>query len=39
MSAGPLTEYSGVTGVADSGGSSLIEDLNVYYGVRTRRAS
>jgi Amt family ammonium transporter len=31
MSAGPLSEYAGVTGVADSGGDSLTEDLNVYY--------
>lgn len=35
MSAGPLTEYTGVVGVADSGGDSLTEDLNVYYSVRT----
>jgi hypothetical protein len=36
MSAGPLSEYAGVTGVADSGGDSLTEDLNVYYSVRAR---
>ena len=33
MSAGPLTEYNGTTGVADNGGDSLTEDLNVYYAV------
>jgi hypothetical protein len=37
MSAGPLSEYGGVTGVADSGGDSLTEDLNVYYSVRTTK--
>lgn len=37
MSAGPLTEYGGISGVADSGGDSLTEDLNVYYAVRRRR--
>lgn len=33
MSAGPLEEYAGVTGVADTGGDSLTEDLNIYYSV------
>ena len=36
MSAGTPTEYAGVSGIADSGGDSLTEDLNVYYSVRTR---
>lgn len=31
MSAGPLEVYNGTTGVADNGGDSLTEDLNVYY--------
>lgn len=31
MSAGPLTVYNGTTGVADTGGDSLTEDLNIYY--------
>ncbi|KAK7735650.1 ammonium transporter Amt1 [Cytospora paraplurivora] len=31
MSAGPLTEYNGTSGVANNGGDALIEDLNVYY--------
>ncbi|KAK3328111.1 ammonium transporter AmtB-like domain-containing protein [Cercophora scortea] len=31
MSAGPLTAYGGVSGIADSGGDSLTEDINVYY--------
>jgi len=31
MSAGPLTTYAGVSGVADDGGNSLGEDLNLYY--------
>ncbi|KUI63998.1 Ammonium transporter 1 [Cytospora mali] len=31
MSAGPLTEYNGTSGVADNGGDALIVDLNVYY--------
>ncbi|AEO63090.1 uncharacterized protein THITE_2107955 [Thermothielavioides terrestris NRRL 8126] len=31
MSAGPLTTYGGVSGVADDGGDSLTSDLNVYY--------
>jgi hypothetical protein len=35
MSAGPLTEYAGISGVADSGGDSLTEDFNIYYSVRT----
>jgi hypothetical protein len=35
MSSGPLTEYGGVTGVADDGGNSLTDDLNVYYSVRS----
>jgi hypothetical protein len=35
MSAGPLTEYAGISGVADNGGDSLTEDLNIYYSVRT----
>lgn len=39
MSAGPLTVYGGISGVADSGGDSLTEDLNVYYAVRRRRRS
>lgn len=34
MSAGPLEEYTGTTGVADEGGDSLTADLNVYYAVR-----
>lgn len=34
MSAGPLTEYNGTSGVANNGGDALIEDLNVYYSVR-----
>lgn len=34
MSAGPLEEYTGITGVADEGGDSLTADLNVYYAVR-----
>jgi len=33
MSAGPLTEYAGASGFADTGGDSLTEDLNVYYSV------
>lgn len=33
MSAGPLTVYEGVTGVADTGGDSLGDDLNKYYSV------
>lgn len=33
MSAGPLTEYAGAKGFADTGGDSLTEDLNVYYSV------
>jgi hypothetical protein len=35
MSAGPLSEYAGISGVADSGGDSLTEDFNIYYSVRT----
>ncbi len=35
MSAGPLTAYTGVSGVADDGGNSLTDDLNVFYSVRT----
>ncbi|KXX74050.1 Ammonium transporter 1 [Madurella mycetomatis] len=31
MSAGPLEEFTGVTGVSDPGGDSLTEDLNIYY--------
>lgn len=34
MSAGPLSNYTGVAGVADSGGDSLTDDLNVFYSVR-----
>lgn len=34
MSAGPLEEYTGTSGVADEGGDSLTADLNVYYAVR-----
>lgn len=34
MSAGPLEEYTGISGVADEGGDSLTADLNVYYSVR-----
>lgn len=34
MSAGPLEEYTGTSGVADEGGDSLTADLNVYYSVR-----
>jgi hypothetical protein len=33
MSAGPLTVYNGTSGVADDGGNSLTDDLNVYYSV------
>lgn len=33
MSAGPLEEYTGISGVADEGGDSLTADLNVYYAV------
>jgi len=33
MSAGVPTEYAGVSGIADSGGDSLTEDLNIYYSV------
>ena len=33
MSAGPLTTYNGTVGVADNGGDSLTEDLNIYYAV------
>lgn len=36
MSAGPLTEYNGTSGVADNGGNALVVDLNVYYSVRRR---
>lgn len=36
MSAGPLTTYNGTTGVADTGGDSLNDDLNIYYSVRSR---
>lgn len=39
MSAGPLTVYNGTTGVADTGGDSLTEDLNIYYSVRTNCSS
>lgn len=31
MSAGPLEVYNGTAGVADNGGDSLNEDLNIYY--------
>jgi Amt family ammonium transporter len=34
MSTGPVETYSGTTGVADNGGNSLTDDLNVYYSVR-----
>jgi len=34
MSSGPLTVYNGTTGMADTGGDSLSEDLNIYYSVR-----
>lgn len=37
MSTGPLTTYTGVTGVADPGGDSMTEDLNLYYSVRPER--
>lgn len=33
MSAGPLVEYNGTSGVADEGGDSLTADLNIYYAV------
>ncbi len=36
MSAGPLTTYNGTVGVADAGGDSLTEDLNIYYSVCTQ---
>lgn len=39
MSAGPLEEYTGTSGVADEGGDSLTADLNVYYAVRCILAS
>lgn len=35
MSAGPLAVYNGTSGVANTGGDSLTEDLNIYYSVRT----
>lgn len=35
MSSGPVEEYTGISGVADPGGDSLTEDLNIYYSVRT----
>ena len=38
MSAGPLTEYNGTTGVANTGGDSLTDDLNIYYSVRASRS-
>ncbi|KAB5550801.1 ammonium transporter AmtB-like domain-containing protein [Coniochaeta sp. 2T2.1] len=31
MSAGPLEVYNGTSGVANTGGDSLTEDLNIYY--------
>ncbi|CAK7223576.1 ammonium transporter Amt1 [Sporothrix bragantina] len=31
MSAGPLAVYNGTAGVANNGGDSLTEDLNIYY--------
>jgi hypothetical protein len=34
MSAGPLVVYNGTSGVANTGGDSLTEDLNIYYSVR-----
>lgn len=34
MSAGPLAVYNGTSGVANTGGDSLTEDLNIYYSVR-----
>lgn len=34
MSSGPVEEYTGVEGVANPGGDSLTEDLNVYYSVK-----
>lgn len=34
MSAGPLETYNGTSGVANNGGDSLTEDLNIYYSVR-----
>jgi len=34
MSAGPLEVYNGTAGVADPGGDSLTQDLNIYYSVR-----
>lgn len=33
MSAGPLETYNGTSGVANNGGDSLTEDLNIYYSV------
>jgi hypothetical protein len=36
MSTGPVETYSGPVGVADNGGNSLTEDLNIYYSVRFR---
>jgi len=35
MSAGPLEVYNGTIGVANTGGDSLTEDLNIYFSVRT----
>lgn len=35
MSTGTPLEYEGISGVADSGGDSLHDDLNLIYSVRT----
>lgn len=37
MSTGPLATYDGVSGVADPGGDSMAEDLNLYYSVSLKR--
>lgn len=40
MSSGPVEVYNGTSGVANSGGDSLTEDLNIYYSVcKTNRLS
>jgi len=33
MSSGPVEVYNGTSGVANAGGDSLTEDLNIYYSV------
>lgn len=33
MSSGPVEVYNGTSGVANTGGDSLTEDLNIYYSV------